>query len=1079
MEDFSEDYFLNGFGGAFLDERYIKIDPEIRNCEDVRMWYAFLASSLVTFVGGLILILLWRAFNYMCCAAYRLQNVTRSQLTIPPRLGEKDRNGDAAASKANAAEVGWMTAVKDWAGVMISAQTLTGRILVVLVFLLSIGALVIYFIDSSDPIETCKNFYSDTTLQIDMAFNIFFLLYFGLRFIAANDKLWFWLEVNSIVDFFTVPPVFVSVYLNRTWLGLRFLRALRLLQFSEILQFVNILKTSQSIKLVNLVSIFLSIWLTGAGFIHLVENTGDPWADFSNSVSLTYWECVYLLMVTMSTVGYGDICAKTTLGRFFMVFFIFGGLAMFASYVPEIIELMGNRKKYGGSYTSVSGRKHLIVCGHITLESVSYFLKDFLHKDRDDVNVEVVFIHVVPPNLELEALFKRHFTQVEFFEGSVLNSNDLSRVKMEEADGCVILANKYCQDADIEDASNIMRVISIKNYSPRARIIIQVLAHHNKAHLLNIPSWSAAMGDSVICLAELKLGFIAQSCLAPGFSSLMANLFSMRSTIEIDEDSWQKHYLAGVGAEMYTEKLSYSFAGLSFPRVCEICYQKLNLLLIAVQVSKPGGGQQLLINPGSAITLKPGCLGFFVAESAKEVKRANVWCARCHIDVTDLEEIRRCNCPHNIKVNARSYTDNHQIQAQSSEHELGDGSDGFKFVNHVNSNSVPRPALTNSNSLTKHLNAYGGLNTSSNNSAKVVKHQFDEVAKEDMRYDSTGMFHWSKPRRLSESTLTKEQCAQLNLQGHIVVCLPGVGADTPLLGLRNFVMPLRASNFHYHELKTIVLLGDVKYIQKEWETLTCFPKLLVLPGSPLSRTDLRAVGVNLCDMCVILCSHSNTGSTIINFAGGQMMEDPSLQDRESILTSLNIKSMRFPGTRAVSGYSIPMITELVNDSNVQFLDQDDDDDPETELYLTQPFACGTAFAISVLDSLVSATYFNSDALTLIRTMITGGATDDLEEILAEGGILLPGPSNDQTLANRDRCRVAQLALFDGPFAQLGDGGRYGDLFTKALQQYNLLCFGIYRFRDVSSPVANPTSKDMSLLPQHLIFLLSARIWFSV
>ena len=35
--------------------------------------------------------------------------------------------------------------------------------------------------------------------------------------------------------------------------------------------------------------------------------------------------------------------------------------------------------------------------------------------------------------------------------------------------------------------------------------------------------------------------------------------------------------------------------------------------------------------------------------------------------------------------------------------------------------------------------------------------------------------------------------------------------------------------------------------------------------------------------------------------------------------------MRFPGTRAVSGYSIPMITELINDTNVQFLDQDDDD----------------------------------------------------------------------------------------------------------------------------------------------------------
>lgn len=57
-----------------------------------------------------------------------------------------------------------------------------------------------------------------------------------------------------------------------------------------------------------------------------VENSGDPWENFQNSQALSYWECVYLLMVTMSTVGYGDVCAKTTLGRLFMVFFILGGL---------------------------------------------------------------------------------------------------------------------------------------------------------------------------------------------------------------------------------------------------------------------------------------------------------------------------------------------------------------------------------------------------------------------------------------------------------------------------------------------------------------------------------------------------------------------------------------------------------------------------------------------------------------------------------------------------------------------------------------------------------------------------------
>lgn len=52
-----------------------------------------------------------------------------------------------------------------------------------------------------------------------------------------------------------------------------------------------------------------------------------------------------------------------------------------------------------------------------------------------------------------------------------------------------------------------------------------------------------------------------------------------------------------------------------------------------------------------------------------------------------------------------------------------------------------------------------------------------------------------------------------------------------------------------------------------------------------------------------------------------------------------------------------MVTELGNDCNVQFLDQDDDDDPDTELYMTQPFACGTAFAVSVLDSLMSTVTF--------------------------------------------------------------------------------------------------------------------------
>jgi len=57
-----------------------------------------------------------------------------------------------------------------------------------------------------------------------------------------------------------------------------------------------------------------------------VENSGDPFADFANANPLSYWDCVYFTLVTMSTVGYGDVYCHTTLGRFFMVFFILGAL---------------------------------------------------------------------------------------------------------------------------------------------------------------------------------------------------------------------------------------------------------------------------------------------------------------------------------------------------------------------------------------------------------------------------------------------------------------------------------------------------------------------------------------------------------------------------------------------------------------------------------------------------------------------------------------------------------------------------------------------------------------------------------
>lgn len=91
-----------------------------------------------------------------------------------------------------------------------------------------------------------------------------------------NDQ---WIRLSDFPLFsFTLRYIFFFLFLftwtfllHRWLIGLRFLRALRLMTVPDILQYLNILKTSSSIRLAQLVSIFISVWLTAAGIIHLVS----------------------------------------------------------------------------------------------------------------------------------------------------------------------------------------------------------------------------------------------------------------------------------------------------------------------------------------------------------------------------------------------------------------------------------------------------------------------------------------------------------------------------------------------------------------------------------------------------------------------------------------------------------------------------------------------------------------------------------------------------------------------------------------------------------------------------------------
>jgi potassium large conductance calcium-activated channel subfamily M alpha protein 1 len=63
--------------------------------------------------------------------------------------------------------------------------------------------------------EACLDWKDSITIQVDFSLAVFFVVYFFIRFLAADDKLAFVLSIESLVDYFTVPPIFLSGTLKK------------------------------------------------------------------------------------------------------------------------------------------------------------------------------------------------------------------------------------------------------------------------------------------------------------------------------------------------------------------------------------------------------------------------------------------------------------------------------------------------------------------------------------------------------------------------------------------------------------------------------------------------------------------------------------------------------------------------------------------------------------------------------------------------------------------------------------------------------------------------------------------------
>jgi len=838
-------------------------------------------------------------------------------------------------------------------------------------------------------------------VMLDLICNIFFLWRFIIMYIVSKDKLCFWVEMNSLIDFCTIPPALVTVGIRKTWLGLRFVRALKLLSFGDDVAAVKLISSHKMLTLSRTFCQFVSFWLTSAGLYFVVARMSD------SSKSLTFFDCLYFLLVTVSTIGYGDLKPDSNYSKVVVIILIAVGLAVFAAFGPAMIEMLKKSPPYTLDYDD-SKSSHVVVCGYINTSTVSNFMRDFLHPENEDHETTAVFLNTIPPPEDLQNLMHRNFYRCQYYQGSPLRANDLSRVKLITAKACLVIANKHSPEPDAEDAANILRVISIKNYKSDVRVIIQILNYHNEEHLFNVPDWNHQLyGDEVICINEQKLGLLGKSCLCPGFSTMIANLIMMSSfhpgNYSKDvRSNWEYEYGYGASNELYTGPLSNDFLNMTFPEVAEICLIKLHILLIGVETNSTSTG--ILFNPSPHVfRFKAGTQGIFIAQNPTVVKSAAHFCFQCH-EYAISSEIVKCTCD---KSNST-------------------------YTNNANANNADRNKKRRDLKGKEYIPHWKGL--SQDDRAKLD---------EKLTLDGSGTFHWREPCLLEEVTMTKEDVATLT--DHIIVCVFG-DANAPTVGLRNLLLPLRNSNLPTSEVKKVLLLGQKEYIEKEWKDIDEFQDVYFMEGSPIRREDVISAGVQNCLMCLILSSALQSKAT-----------DPNLVDKETILSFLQIKGCRGTETMDTANTAkyrlsekpirnraqIPIISEIVNDSNVQFMEKSKDSSVGA-LYMALPFTRGQAFIVSVLDAILSLTFYNEKLMSIIRTLITGigNHKNELSDSYShaenqDADIMYYQP----WLRTRMSCRIAQISLRDERFSRFRV---YGELFVFLLHNYSMLALGLYR-----------------------------------
>ncbi|MBD2247832.1 ion transporter [Nostoc sp. FACHB-888] len=167
---------------------------------------------------------------------------------------------------------------------------------------------------------------------VDTAIVIIFAAEYSLRLWSAENKIKYIFSFYSIIDLMAILPFFLGMVDISFIRLLRWFRILRLIRFIDRKFFFASISTEDGMIFARILFTLFAIVFIYSGLIYQVEHPVNP-QNYG-----TFLDAFYFSVVTMTTVGFGDVTPISELGRLLTVLMIFTGIALIPWQVGDLIK---------------------------------------------------------------------------------------------------------------------------------------------------------------------------------------------------------------------------------------------------------------------------------------------------------------------------------------------------------------------------------------------------------------------------------------------------------------------------------------------------------------------------------------------------------------------------------------------------------------------------------------------------------------------------------------------------------------------------------------------------------------------